>query len=193
MGRPPAFTSGNITTGANALVITPTGGVARSSGHVAGNLTKHLTTGIDVTQNFEIGSGASYAPVAVTISTVTAAGSMTATTATPDHPQIATASINSAMSVNRYWTLSQDANLAFDSFSAVFNFVSGDVDDGSNTANFIVQRYAASAWFNTTLIAALTTSTEAGNIIALGDFAIGQSSIVSFSREKEFVFTRELY
>ncbi len=187
------FTSGNIVTGANALVITPAGSVTRTSGHVAGNLTKHFTTGIDVTQNFEIGSGAIYAPVTVIVDTGTAAGSMTATTATPDHPQIATAGIDSAKSVNRYWTLSKDVNLTFNAFGAVFNFVSGDVDAGANTANFIVQRYAAPTWFNTTLAAPLATSTEAVNISAVGDFAIGQPFILSFSREKEFVFTRELY
>lgn len=192
-GGTATFTSGNIATGANALVITSTGSVTRTSGHVVGNMTRHFTTGIDVTRNFEIGTGTNYTPVAVTIATVTVAGSMTATTATPDHPQIATSGINAARSVNRYWTLSKDANLAFDAFGAVFNFVSGDVDAGSNTANFIVQRYAAPTWFNTTLAAPLATSTEAVNISAVGDFAIGQPFTLSFSREKEFVFTRELY
>lgn len=187
------LSSGNITTGANALVINPARSVTRTSGHVVGNMTKHFVTGSDVMQNFEIGTGANYAPVLVTIATATTAGSMTATTATPDHPQVATASIDSTKSVNRYWTLSKDANLAFDAISAVFNFVSGDIDAGSNTANFIVQRYVAPGWINTTLIAPLATSTEAGNIIDLGDFVVGQSNIVGFSHEKEFVFTRELY
>ncbi|MBX9810862.1 MAG: hypothetical protein K2Y16_04520 [Burkholderiales bacterium] len=193
VGGTMTFTGGNIATGANALVITPTGSVTRTSGHVVGNLTKHFTSGTSVTQNFEIGTGASYTPVTVTIDTVTAAGSMTATTATPDHPQIATAGIDSTKSVNRYWTLSKDTSLAFTTFGAVFNFVSGEVDAGANTANFIVQRYAAPTWFNTTLVAPLATSTEAANIRDMGDFAIGQPFIVSFSREKEFVFTRELY
>lgn len=187
------LSSGNITTGANALVINPAGSVTRTSGHVVGNMTKHFVTGIDVMQNFEIGTGATYAPVEVTIATATTAGSMTATTTAADHPQVATASIDSTKSVNRYWTLSKDANLAFDAISAVFNFVSGDIDAGSNTANFIVQRYVAPNWINTTLIAPLATSTEAGNIIALGDFVVGQSLIVGFSHEKEFVFTQELY
>lgn len=187
------LSSGNIATGAtNALVITSTGSVTRTSGHVVGNMTRHFTTGIDVMQNFEIGTGTDYTPVLVTIAEVTTAGSMTATTATPDHPQVTRASIDSTRSVNRYWTLGKDDQLAFDALSAVFNFVSGDIDAGSNTDNFIVQRYVAPDWINTTLIAPLKTSTEAGNIIALGDFVVGQS-IVGFSHEKEFVFIREIY
>lgn len=187
------LSSGNIATGAtNALVITSTGSVTRTSGHVVGNMTRHFTTGIDVMQNFEIGTGTDYTPVLVTIAEVTTAGSMTATTATPDHPQVTRASIDSTRSVNRYWTLGKDDQLAFDALSAVFNFVSGDIDAGSNTDNFIVQRYVAPDWTNTTLIAPLRTSTEAGNIIDLGDFVVGQS-IVGFSHEKEFVFIREIY
>lgn len=187
------LSSGNIATGAtNALVITSTGSVTRTSGHVVGNMTRHFTTGIDVMQNFEIGTGTDYTPVLVTIAEVITAGSMTATTTTPDHPQVTRASIDSTKSVNRYWTLSKDGNLAFDALSAVFNFVSGDIDAGSNTDNFIVQRYVEPDWINTTLIAPLKTSTEAGNIIALGDFVVGQS-IVGFSHEKEFVFIREIY
>lgn len=186
------LSSGNIATGANALVINPAGSVTRTSGHVVGNMTKHFATGIDVMQNFEIGTGADYTPVLVTIATVTKTGSMTATTTAADHPQVTRASIDSTRSVNRYWTLSKDADLDFDALSAVFNFVSGDIDAGSNTDNFIVQRYVEPDWTNTTLIAPLKTSTEAGNIIALGDFVVGQS-IVGFSHEKEFVFIREIY
>lgn len=187
------LTNGNITTGANALAITSTGSVARASGHIDGNLTKHFAVGSQVLQNFEIGTGINYAPVTVTAYSINAAGNMTAKTTTPDHPELVTSLINPIYSVNRYWTLSKDGTLVFDSIGAVFNFVIADIDSGSNTANFIVQRYVAPNWLNTTVIAPLPNSTEAGNIIALGDFAVGQPSLVGFSHEKEFVFIRELY
>ncbi len=187
------LTAGNVSTGANALAITSAGSVSRSSGHVVGNLRKYITTGMNVTQTFEIGTGGNFTPVTVIFDSVTAAGDLTATTATPDHPQLATSGINPAFSVNRYWTLSKDASLAYTTFGAVFTFVAGDVDSGSNTANFIVQRYVAPTWYTTVLVSPLATSTEAANIGDMGAFAVGQSLIVSFSREKEFVFTRELY
>lgn len=187
------FSSGNISTGANTVRVTATGSTSRTSGHVVGKLRKNIATGVDVSQTFEIGTGASYTPVLTVFVTVTATGDVTATTATPDHPQIATAGINSARSVNRYWTLSKDASLAFDAYAATFTFVASDVDAGSTTANFIVQRYVSPTWFSTILVAPLSTSTEGANITAMGDFAIGEPFIVSFSREKEFVFTRELY
>ncbi len=185
--------SGNITTGANALVMPSGATVVRSSGHIVGNLTKHFAIGSQILQNFEIGTGVDYAPVAVTAYSVSVAGNMTAKTTIPDHPQLVTSLINPTYSVNRYWTLSKDGALIFDSIGAVFNFVLADIDSGSNTDNFIVQRYVAPSWLNTTLVSPLPTSTEAGNIIALGDFAVGQTSLIGFSHEKEFVFTRELY
>ncbi len=185
------LTSGVVTTGANTLIFSSTAScsVTRTSGHINGNLRKNFTASL-LTCNFEIGDAANYTPVAVTFTSLTAAGSLTASTTTPDHPQIASSSINPAKSVNRYWTLISTITGIYD---ATFTFVVGDVDAGADTSNFIVQRYASSTWFNTTFAAANPTSTSASGINGFGDFAIGEPIISGFLLERELIYIREVY
>ncbi len=190
------LTSGVVTTGANTLITTANcpGSVSRTAGYVAGALSLRFPTGAP-NCTFHVGDSTTYRPANLYFDSVNPAGSITGSVSQTagDHAQIATSSLNSAQSVNRLWTLSKDVSIAFTVFGAIFSFVSGDVDAGANTANFIVQRYAAPTWSRTTLVTPLAASTEAANISGMGDFAIGQPFNLSFSREKEFVFTRELY
>lgn len=194
------FIAGNIYTGSNTLIIGNTAGGCDATGaaanrHVIGNLRKNFTASqLDCT--FEIGSGTLYAPVRVVFDSVTTSGTVTASTTSGDHPNIATSNINSAQSVNRYWTLTQGGALAFGSYTATFNYNASELDGGVTPEDFTVQRYESSAWFNTTLsstITPTTTQTVIESETGFGDFAIGESAITGFVQEREFIYLREVY
>lgn len=118
---------------------------------------------------------------------------MTAKTTLLDHPMIDGAVIDPDLDVNLYWTLSKGANIVFENADVTFNFTADDLDNNAIPQNFIAQSYTPDVWGNTMLLELLDTSTTIGGVTAFGDFAIGQSTLVNFSHEKEFVFTRELY
>jgi len=193
------FSAGNISTGSNTLIIGNTGncGVAgaATNQHVIGYLRKNFTASLlDCT--FEVGEGTLYAPVRVVFDSVTASGYVTASTTVGDHPQIATSSINPAQSVNRYWTLTPGGGLAFGGYAATFNYNAADLDASVTPDDFIVQRFESSAWFNTNLsntIPPTGTATVIEGETGFGDFAVGESTIVSFTQEREFIYQREVY
>jgi hypothetical protein len=185
------FTSGNISTGANKVVITATGTVSRTSGHVVGNLQKNVATGSSVSRTFQIGSASTYTPVDVVFATVSVAGNLTASTTAGDHANIASSDVNSVKSVNRYWTMSQDASLAFTNYGATFNFVAGDVDAGANTSTFIARRYSGGSWSSLTMGTRTATSTQITGATAFGDFQVGNVLSVSVSNSV-FAFGTQL-
>lgn len=169
-------TSGNITTGVNKVIISSTGTVARTSGHVVGKLQKNVATGA-TSRTFEIGEAATYTPVTVAFASVTTAGDLSATTTTGDHPNISTSSLKATRSVNRYWTLT-NSGVAFTTYSATFTFVAGDLDAGTNTTALLIGRYSV-GWTYPTIGTRTSTSTQATGITAFGDFQIAQVDIVS--------------
>jgi len=171
------FTSGNLGTGANTLALTATGSVARTSGHVVGNLRKNVATGSAVSRSFEIGTGSDYTPVDVQFASVTTAGDLTATTVAGDHPNLSGSLVNPNRSVNRYWTLS-NGGVGFSTYDITLNFVAGDIDPGSSTSNFVVTRYNSPTWFTTTTGTRTATSTQATGVAAFSDFAVGENSHV---------------
>lgn len=180
------FTSGNISTGSNKVVITSTGSVSRTSGHVVGNLQKAVASGSNVSRTFEIGGSNNYRPITVVFASVSVAGDMIASNTANDHPNIATSDVNPSKSVNTTWTLSNPGSLAYTNFSATFTFASGDVDAGATTANFIVRCWNGSAWSTTTPGTRAANSTQITGQSTLGDFQIGDvlsvaSSISTFA------------
>jgi hypothetical protein len=82
------LTSGVATTGSNKMIISSTGSVARTSGHISGNLQKHVATGAGVSRTFEIGDAApaNYTPVTLTFASVSGAGNLVAQAVSGDHP-----------------------------------------------------------------------------------------------------------
>lgn len=178
VGNQLTFTSGNIATGTNTLITTQSctlPSVVRSSGHVIGNLRKHIPFRLftPVICTFEVGDSAAYAPVALTLTLVFAAGDLTVSTTPGDHPAIGASGIDPAKSVNRYWTLT-NAGVGFWSCDAVFNFVAGDVDPGATPAVFETTRYVAPNWFATTPGTRTATSIQVTGLTAFGDFAVGE-------------------
>ncbi|HYE95062.1 MAG TPA: hypothetical protein VD962_02535, partial [Rubricoccaceae bacterium] len=173
------FTSGTLTTNANTLTIGSAGSVARTSGHVVGNLQKNVAVGA-TTRTYEIGDASTYRPVTVTFGNVTTAGNLTATVSTSagDHPNLATSGLDGARSVNRYWTLT-NGGVVFDSYSATFTFVAGDVDVGATTSKFLVRRYS-SGWSTTTTGTRTATTTQATGITGFGAFAVAEQLLNNF-------------
>ncbi|MEK9135584.1 MAG: hypothetical protein AAB393_00555, partial [Bacteroidota bacterium] len=167
------LTSGNITTGSNTLSISSTGTVSRTSGHVAGNLQKNIATGA-TSKTFEVGDASNYTPIIVSFASVTTAGNLTARTSAGDQPSIGNSSINPAKSVNRYWTLT-NSGIVFTNYSATFTFVSGDIDAGASTNNFIVGKLDGGTWTTPTVGTRTATGTQATGMTTFSDFQIGNA------------------
>jgi hypothetical protein len=143
-----------------------------AAGHVVGNLRRGIAAGSN-TFLFPVGSTAAYTPASISINgAINGAGQLMVSTTSTDHPQLATSGIDASKSVNRYWTLTA-TSLSLTNYSAVLNFVSGDVDAGANTANFLIQRYS-SGWNNQTVGTLTATSSQITGATAWGDLAIGE-------------------
>ncbi|NUM73980.1 T9SS type A sorting domain-containing protein [candidate division KSB1 bacterium] len=168
------FLSGNIITGNTLIVNISTGGtVARTSGHVDGNLRKHFTTGSNVARTFEVGTGADYAPVDITVANVFGAGTLTLRSFAGDHPSIGSSNLNPAKSVNRRWSVS-GAGLSISTYSATLNFVSSDLDAGVNTNILNVGRFSAAAWTYPAVVARTASSTQATGIGGFGFLQVAE-------------------
>ncbi len=165
------LTSGKVTTASHVLSVTSSGSVARTSGHVVGNLRKHFALG-NPSATFEIGDAASYAPLTVEFSGVSVAGELTATTSGGDHPDIASSSLDSAHTANRFWSLA-NSGVVFTTYSATFQFVSGDLDVGADPNDFVVRRLAGGSWNAVAVGARTATSTQGTGLTAFGEFAVG--------------------
>src|SRR5262249_8261505 len=127
------LTTGLISTTTNLVVINPGGNVARGSGYVLGNLRKTVPSGSVQTNNFEIGDPAGYAPVALALTNVSTAGTLTARATPGEHPDIARAGLAATRDVNRYWTVT-NSGVVFANYGAAFNFSPADVDPAANFA-----------------------------------------------------------
>ncbi len=167
------LTSGNITTGENEVVIRPAGSISRTNGHIIGNLKKYVPAGA-ASRTFEIGDASNYTPVYVEFGNVSIAGNLTASTTIGTHPNISTAAFTNNKILNRYYSLTNDG-IIFSSYSATFNFVSGDILNGADWNKFEVKKYDGANWSSTTIGTRTTTSTQAIGLTSFSDFAIGES------------------
>ncbi len=170
------FTSGIITTSsADTVVISSTGSVSRTSGHVNGNLGKYFPTGSNVLRLFEIGDATTFAPDTVTFASVTTGGNLVSSVTAGDNPNIASSGVDPNHSVNRYWKISNNG-IVFTTYTATFDFVAGDIDAGSTTGTFIVAKFDA-AWTLPTVGTRTGTSTQATGMNSIyssgSSFAVG--------------------
>ncbi len=174
-----SFVSGKISTSTNTLTIGTSGsvtGTGQSTGWIVGNLKKLTASNASPTFSYAIGDSNNYTPLSLTFTgNTSAAGGLTAKINTPDHPQIATSGLDETKSVNKTWTLTNDALTGFGTYSALFNYSTADIDAGSTPANYKIRLYNGSTWSNSTLSGVPTdTAATATGISGFGDFAIGE-------------------
>jgi Concanavalin A-like lectin/glucanases superfamily len=169
------FITGSLKTGAYA-VTQPAGGTvsgaSSSSGWVNGQLQKNISTGT-VEKTFEIGDSVEYTPVQLSFTGVTTSGNLTVNTTAGDHPDLQNSPVNASRTVNRYWTL-QNNNVQFSNYSAIFNFVSSDVDAGASTSLFSVVNHNGSSWIIPVTESPNLTNTKATGLTTFMHFLVGE-------------------
>ena len=161
-----------ITTGASTIYLSSSGTVNRTSGHVIGNFKKYIATGA-TSKTFEIGDAGNYTPATVAFGSVTTAGDLTTSVTVTDHPNLTGSGIRTDRSVNRYFTITNQATV-FTTAILTMNWVAGDIDAGATTANFKVGNYNSTIWTLPSVASASATSIQATGLTAFGDFAIGE-------------------
>ncbi|MFM9825892.1 beta strand repeat-containing protein, partial [Flavobacterium sp.] len=167
------------TTGTKTVTIANSGsitGAGSGTGWVIGNLKKATVSGDRPSFTYTIGDATNYTPLALTfIGNTTATGGLTARVNTGDHASVAGSGIDATKSVNRTWTLTNDALAGFGSYNAAFAYANADNDAGTTPANYLAHLYSGSAWsILTPSGTATTTAATATGITGFGDFAIGE-------------------
>ncbi len=178
------LTSGVLTTsGASVELVAAAScltSVSRTSGWVAGNLRMTIPTGTP-TCAFELGDGTAYRPITgLAFASVATSFTITASVSQSSgkHPSLLATVLNLGKGVNRYWTMTNNGvGSLFSSYSAVFNFVAGDVDAGAATGSFVVGKYAALLWSKPTVGSRTATSVQITGIASFSDFAVGENGV----------------
>ncbi|MBK7934610.1 MAG: VCBS repeat-containing protein [Acidobacteria bacterium] len=111
------LTQGKITSASNTISIPATATVARTSGHVVGNLQK--TFGATGVKDFEVGTANGYSPVSVNVTALTATPNLTVKAIEGPMP-----GITGTNKLARYWRLTSGGTLTSD---LTFNYLPGDV------------------------------------------------------------------
>ena len=209
------LTNGVVVAGTNTLTTSANcpGSIVRTNGWVSGNLGMAFPLAGPPNCTFHLGDVATnYTPLQLNFSSVTTAGSLTAGATGTDHPNTTagTSGISSGVSINRYWAL-KDSTMA-GTATVTFNYIGGiPVDNDSATTPTRIRRATnctgidssrtCAPWSSLTVSGA-PTSTQAiatGVALAVGataqsDFAVGGlDPTTNFLRERQFIYTRELY
>lgn len=180
------FIKAKITTGANKVIIGSAGSIAGASGssYIVGTLQKAFTAASSFT--FAIGDSTNYTQVELTITALSSAGSLEVFQTPSEHPNIATSTLDPALSVNRYWTFADSGGLA-GTYDATFNYVTGDKDSGSNPPDFEIERYSGGTWYTTTEGTKSGNSTQATGLTSFSSFAIAEPATTA----NHFVITHD--
>ena len=169
------FVNGIFSTGSYNLILSSGGTVtgAGAGNYVNGNFEKGIAAAT-ASKTFEIGDASVYAPVTIDfIGTTNGTGSITCSTTSGDHPQIASSLFNPSYTVNRYWTLTNNGVSGYTTFDATFNFVADDIDTGTDYNYLLVGNYTASSWNYPTTGTRTATSTKATGLTTFDDFQLG--------------------
>ena len=179
------FTAGKITTATNALTLGTSGtisGAGATTGWVVGNLIKQTASNASPSFNFAIGDATNYNPISVTFTGVNASatGSITASTKTGDHPQIASSDLDASKTVNRTWNLLNNGVSGYTDYSVTLNYATADNDAAATPASFVIRKYEGTTWTSpTTTPTPSATSASATGLVDFGDFAVGEISALS--------------
>ncbi len=188
--------------------------LASSTNHVWGNL-QWAFDATHLSHTYPAGDGVgNYTPVTIAFTALATPGNLTVSTASPatpagDHPDTTAgrSGIDPTKSVKRYFTLTNPS--VSGTYNATFTYLLADIPSGLTPST--VARGEACATSTTNpggrncnpwgLMASGTpTTTQAsasGMLVVAGDrdadFAIGQTVTARFVRQKEFIYSRELY
>ena len=166
-----ALESGVLDAGAtNTVIVSNTGSVNRTTGWVAGNLNKPVSTG-NPAVTFEVGTTTSYRPATLTFNGVSTAGSYTARVVPGAHPSFATGCFSPGNYVNHYWTLT-NSGVAPANYAASFTYSAADYVGNITAADLKAGKYVSS-WTYPTIAGTpnSTTLNTTGNSES-GDYAI---------------------
>lgn len=175
------FTSGRIYTGVNkvTLGIAATTAGTGAGKYISGNEEILIPNAVTPSATFIIGDAADYTPVTISFAgTTSGSGSLTAFTTAGDHTDILNSGINSSLSVNRTWSISNSGVGGFTSYSGTFTFVGTDIDGGATTANFVVRKLDGT-WATTNLVAANPLSTQASGMTTFGVCQVGEARTIT--------------
>ena len=179
--------TGNLRTGSNLLRLTAGAAIVEGSNWVEGRLARDFSTGPNVLRAFPVGDASGKSAVSIRLFTVSAVGTLVASSAAGDHPQAGAGNIATARSVNRWWTANRDgfAGPTFATAEVSLEYSASDVDPAATPADFVVAKRDAPNWTfpahtvgTTTAITAtgltpaqLTTTTEwaVGELLASDD------------------------
>ncbi|MGA9772858.1 MAG: C25 family cysteine peptidase [Blastocatellia bacterium] len=129
------FTIGNLTTNANNVIISATSTVARTVGHVIGNLRKvYAAAG---TKTFEVGTANGFSPVTANVTAGTFPANFTVKAVQGPQPNIA----DPTKALQRYWTLTATGVTA----DLTFNYLDPtDIPVTANEALFFIFKFDGS-------------------------------------------------
>ena len=159
------FTAGNITTNANTLIIGSAGTIARTSGHVIGNLRKTYTAA--GSKVFEVGTANGFSPVTVNATAGTFPAVFTAKATQGAQP-----AVNPGTSIQRYWTLT-GAGITAD---LTFQYLATDVM--GIEANYRVIRVVGgtSVSFPTSTVNTGTHTATLTGVSTFSDWTVGETA-----------------
>jgi hypothetical protein len=159
------LTAGNITTNANTLFIGSAGTIARTSGHIIGNLGKVYTAA--GSKLFEVGTANGFSPVTVNATAGTFPATFTAKATQGPQP-----SVNPSTSVQRYWTLNGTGITA----DLTFQYLATDVM--GIEANYRVIRVigGTSVSFPTSTVNTGTHTATLTGVSVFSDWTVGETA-----------------
>lgn len=166
------LTSGILTTAGKTITVK--GVITRGSlSWVNGGLQKTITTGSNITTDFEIGDATNYIPVSFTFASVSAAGDIKVSTGTPisNVANFGSAYVSPIDYINRYWNIASVGALSFNNYSVVLNYKAGDIT-GSATSSSVLGYVYNSAW-NVQSTTSGTNANTLTNVTAIGNIIIG--------------------
>lgn len=184
IGQTLVFNSGKINTGPYEVrMINPPANPIIGAGvgkYVNGNLRVAYALGNPPSFKYEIGSNA-YAPATVSLSSVSNAGTMVASTTSgpsslENFPTIGASGIDPSARVDRHWSLSQSA-LAYADYDVTFDY--SNTPFTGSPSNYLIRRYRPQSGWQSEITS--NNGATASGVLNEGVFVIGESSSTSIN------------
>lgn len=147
-------------------------------GYVDGKVSKFFNPNFNEPFTFPIGEGSDYTPVLLDINDMSGQqGFISAISVKGAHPNLAASGLNLSKTINRYWSLSADANFGQNNifFDMTINYSPADLPSGTDFNKLQVKSYFDNQWHPVTV-----TSRQLGTISLTGlekinaDYIIGE-------------------